>query len=325
MEVVLTIVVAVYEVEVYIEQCIQSIISQMTYDMELIIVDDGTKDSSIDRINGMVKGNTQIRVLHQENAGLSSARNTGLIKSCGQYVYFIDGDDSLREGSLEYLMNLLRTDHVADLVSVGYMNSYPSGAFSIVQDCNNTNAVSAYSVMDLLEKNVSPLCKVWRYIVRRSFLIENDIEFREGVLCEDIEWVTKLIKHHPIIRNMDTILYIYREQRNGSIMTSVSLKRLKDSDDNIDFSCRELVLSSEGNNGIANALLKEWQFNLSFYPLLHDSEKILFIPQNNVLYRAIGLNALLTRMLYKSFGYKGLAQLFYKARMIKGKINGKKI
>ena len=102
----LSIIVPVYNVEKYIVKCISSLLDQQTNDYEIIIVNDGTKDKSIDLIKKTFN-DSKIAIIEQENQGLSAARNTGVRHSKGEYIWFVDSDDWITEGCVDKLIPIL--------------------------------------------------------------------------------------------------------------------------------------------------------------------------------------------------------------------------
>ena len=106
----ISVIVPVYKVEKYLPQCIDSILAQTFTDFELLLVDDGSPDRCGEICEEYAGKDTRIRVFHQANAGLSCARNTGLMNACGRYVTFIDSDDYVKPCYLESLYGALPAD-----------------------------------------------------------------------------------------------------------------------------------------------------------------------------------------------------------------------
>lgn len=103
----ISVIVPVYNIENYIEECIKSILNQTFKDFELLLVDDGSTDSSLNICREYEKKDNRIKVIHKKNGGLSDARNTGIEKACGKYFCFIDGDDFIANDTLENMYNLI--------------------------------------------------------------------------------------------------------------------------------------------------------------------------------------------------------------------------
>ena len=124
----ISVIVPIYGVEQYLPQCIDSILMQTFYDFELLLIDDGSPDRSGDICDDYARTDQRIRVFHQKNAGLSCARNVGLINSCGRYVTFIDSDDYVKPCYLEELYGALPADKNVKGVIVGGLDKFlPNG------------------------------------------------------------------------------------------------------------------------------------------------------------------------------------------------------
>lgn len=116
MEDLISVIVPVYKVEKYINKCVDSIINQTYTNLEIILVDDGSPDNCGNICDEYAKKDNRIKVVHKENAGVSSARNIGLEKSSGKYITFIDADDYVEKNYCEELLNILKIEN-ADCVA----------------------------------------------------------------------------------------------------------------------------------------------------------------------------------------------------------------
>ena len=225
----LSVIVPVYNVEQYIRPCVQSVYMQglPEDDFELILVNDGTRDSSFEVIKDIISSHNNIVVLEQSNQGLSAARNLGLLRASGQYVLFLDSDDLLIENTLSYLLSLTNEDLV-DLLIAGFVkmdNSEINLGRSImpVEYVIEKKNASEYFLQDFNPRQ----CYVWRSIYRKRFLDENKLRFMPGIYFEDVPFTTEcLIKAEKCIKTT-LIFYVYR-QRENSIVSSISLKKIFD-------------------------------------------------------------------------------------------------
>ena len=158
----LSIIVPVYNVEKYIVKCISSLLDQQTNDYEIIIVNDGTKDKSIDLIKKTFN-DSKIAIIEQENQGLSAARNTGVRHSKGEYIWFVDSDDWIAKGGIDELIPIL--DGHTELV-------YQSKVYHIIE---NKKQLIVRNDFDGELNGVQfmafkmPLCCAPYYIILRSF------------------------------------------------------------------------------------------------------------------------------------------------------------
>ena len=116
----ISIVIPVYNVEKYLDKCVNSLISQTYKNIEIILVDDGSKDSSLSICQEWTKKDKRIQVFHQDNSGMSVARNLGVSKSTGSLIFFVDSDDCISEKTLEIMYGSYVENH-ADSVCCGYV------------------------------------------------------------------------------------------------------------------------------------------------------------------------------------------------------------
>ena len=114
-----SVIVPVYNIEEYVSYCIESLVGQDYQNLEIILVDDGSKDLSFKICDEWSKRDSRIKIIRKPNGGLSSARNVGLDFATGEYVLFIDGDDYLANGAISAMMSIIETKEV-DFVQFGY-------------------------------------------------------------------------------------------------------------------------------------------------------------------------------------------------------------
>lgn len=172
----LSIIVPVFNTEKYIEKCISSLLNQDINDYEIIVVNDGTKDRSIDIIRQKFQ-DPRIIIVEQENGGLSKARNFGLRQSHGEYIYFVDSDDYISENCLGSILKNIDDDY--DLL---YFNGYYRHKGEQEEFISNNN--NTLSGKTLSMKN--PFVTAWLYIYKKSFLVDNSYFFHEGIYHEDL-------------------------------------------------------------------------------------------------------------------------------------------
>ena len=225
----LSIIVPVYNVEKYIRPCVDSLYRQGLDDntFEIVIVNDGTEDDSFCRIEDIVALNKNIKIIKQTNQGLSVARNTGLKHARGEYVLFVDSDDILIEGTLKSLLACSKNASV----------DMAMGAFCKLSDEQIENLVSLPSyekkvvMMSGKEAFVNYFnpreCYVWRTLYRRSFLLDNNINFIPGIYFEDIPFTTECYLKAKKCLSFPLPFYIYRQHPN-SIVSSINKKKLFD-------------------------------------------------------------------------------------------------
>ena len=173
----LSIVVPIYKVEKYLEECIKSILNQSYCDYELILVDDGSPDDCPIICDYYAKMDQRIRVIHQENQGLVMARRNGLLKSQGKYISFIDGDDWIEQDMYKHIIQLMK-QHQADVVVFGYkedgareISTKQNVICSGVYDESNMQIVHQKALYTGLFYIPGIIPAVWNKLFRRDCLI----------------------------------------------------------------------------------------------------------------------------------------------------------
>ena len=212
-----SIVVPVYNVEAYLDNCLASLQAQDFADFEVICVNDGSTDRSRDILSKWESRFPQIKVIDRENGGLSAARNTGLEAATSDYVLFVDSDDWVESTMLKRVTEEVDdTDILCFACRRSDNNTYDT-LFPEQSDGWN------YYNRHALEHHEVPFVCVWQRCYRREFLIENRLYFREGILHEDNEFTPRACLKAKSVRVIPYVLYNYRV-RPGSIMTTRGLR-----------------------------------------------------------------------------------------------------
>ncbi len=204
----ISIIVPVYQVEKYLEKCINSILAQTYKNLEIILVDDGSTDNCPAICDRFQAEDPRIKVIHQENGGLSHARNVGMEHATGDFIGFVDSDDWIEPNMYEVLMSALQ-ETGADVAvcnrQVEYEDSKP------MQINQKSPEKKLYSPEDALRKifngENSIFFYAWNKLYKRNVLA--DIEFPKGKLHEDIPWTTQVIGNAKGIVSIDCPLYHY--------------------------------------------------------------------------------------------------------------------
>lgn len=222
---VLSIIVPVYNVEKYIEKCISSIVNQGAafQDVELIIVNDGTKDNSIEVVRHYIDSHPNITLVNQENAGLSEARNTGMRYATGDYVWFFDSDDWMPEKALGRIISCVKEKQSQVFLfqmEIYHDEDYHRTTYQGVQPVDNC---SGGEILSLSFQSVEGYVPTQIYIAKRVFLIKNDLKFLKGVYHEDMDYCPRLLLSADCASFVDFPIYCYRIRSTGSITTDDSL------------------------------------------------------------------------------------------------------
>ena len=220
-----SVIVPVYNVEAYIEECLTSIANQTAGgDIECIIVDDKGTDCSINIAEQFIesnKGNTKVdfKIIYREsNGGLSAARNTGIKAAIGEYLYFLDSDDTIVPQCIERLLDLADKYGGVDLLPALYIRENDEmsqfGKHSFPEFSDDRELIKR----SLLDYDKIPVTAANR-LVRRELILENKLFFKEGIIHEDNYWTFFLAKYVQRMAFCAEKLYYYRETC-GSITTA---------------------------------------------------------------------------------------------------------
>ena len=224
-----SIILPVYNVEKYLSACVDSILNQTMKDYEVILVDDGSKDSSGFICDDYAKKYDCIKVIHKPNGGQADARNVGLKKAIGDYVFFIDSDDYLINDSVLFRISQ-RLNQSPDIVHFGSVEWYEmTGKTSSKNEdlCIEGGGHNPHEIyLELINKD-SFRTSPWSKVVKRSLLVANGIEFEKGLLGEDNDWFYKVVNCVETIELINESFYVYR-QRTGSTTKSYGNKNLED-------------------------------------------------------------------------------------------------
>lgn len=220
-------IVPIYDVELYLRKCVDSLLHQDYEDYEIILVDDGSPDKCPSICDEYATRFDKIRVIHQENKGLSGARNTGINAARGEYICFVDSDDYWEENALGALMEQIERDSLEVLrfkwqtVNGEYQvfNPYKYNPYK-----NDDYSDSVTDGVDFLNTRLGTAGYAWAYILRRTLCIDN--YFTEGIYFEDTDWTPRMLLNVKRIASTDRIVYNYLV-REGSITNAVNRSKQK--------------------------------------------------------------------------------------------------
>ena len=215
----LSIIVPVYGVEKYIEQCIASLLTPGCNDYEIIVVNDGTKDKSIEIVEQSFT-DPRIRIIHKENGGLSSARNLGIREAQGEYVWYFDADDWAETQSIPDIVS--RLNDIDCLYFKSYFLDYEESKEVSVRSINTETSQAKELYCSSNYCQPAPF-----YIYKRDILVKNNQYFVEGIFHEDALFTPVTLTLCNRIVCYTSPVYHYR-QRSGSITKTISSKRVQD-------------------------------------------------------------------------------------------------
>lgn len=225
-----SVIVPVYNTATYLGEAMDSIVNQTLKDIEVIVIDDGSTDNSVDIVTGY-EDRLNLLVLQKSNNGLASARNDGLDMAAGDYIYFLDSDDWIEPDTLQTCVDLCDRDNL----DFAYFNavSFHDNDGSVIdgiQWLDYHRTFGDHSIMTGAE-TLLRMVKAGKYhssacmsMYRRTFLTKNCIRFREGIIHEDELFSAIVYFNAEKVEGIDREFY-HRRVRNESIMTRTFSKR----------------------------------------------------------------------------------------------------
>lgn len=210
-----SIIVPAYNIEKYIKKCIESLINQTYKNIEILIINDGSTDKTKEIALSFEKKDKRVKVLTKKNGGLSDARNYGLSRASGAYILFIDGDDYIKNDTIEKLINKIDDN---DIISFNYI-TLNNNKETLVPSKNK----SKDNTINYILGQPSACTKMYK----RTFLIENKIQFDKNILYEDLAIIPSLACLTRKIKIIDDYYYYY-VIRNSSIIHNKLFSPKKD-------------------------------------------------------------------------------------------------
>jgi len=218
-----SVIIPIYNTAEYLHRCIDSIINQDYENLEVILVDDGSTDSSPTICDDYAKRDNRIKVIHKQNEGLSPARNDGILEATGEYLVFVDSDDYLSQRSFITFHNTIEKNINLDVFTSNYQIIRPK--YSQYVRCyipENNIPVSGQDFLKTQKKHKRFKISACQYITRRLFILQNNLFFEKGILQEDILWCHQIILNAKKALALDFVHY-HNVVRQGSITQSKNL------------------------------------------------------------------------------------------------------
>ncbi len=219
----LSIILPVYNVAAYLEKCVQSCFTQdiSTEKYEVIIVNDGSTDESLALAEKLRLAHPQLKIINQENKGLSGARNTGLKLAKGDYVWFVDSDDWIETNCLQNII-----DQLVDRPDMLWQGHSVWQAEKKVKDYIPKPTSHSITGEELFSKHLDNLFYIWKFIYQRAFLESNKLLFYEGILYEDLEFTPRALAFANTCITLPKATYHYLV-REGSIANHIKVKNIE--------------------------------------------------------------------------------------------------
>ena len=260
-----SVIVPIYNVEKYLEKCINSLLSQTLEDIQIILVNDGSKDNS-GNIAKEYEKNNKDRVIYVEkaNGGLSDARNYGLKYATGNFIAFLDSDDYIEKNAYEEMYNKA-IEEDADYVECDFIWEFP----------NKTRVDKQYPYKNKKEMLSFVRVVAWNKLIKRQLITDNNLEFPKGLRYEDVEFTYKLI---PFINKFAYIdkPFIHYVQREGSI-ANVQNERTAEI-----FTVLDNVIEFYKKNNIYEEYRDELEYNYARYLLCSSLKRMCKIKDKSI-------------------------------------------
>lgn len=220
-------IIPVYNCEKYIERCINSVLALQRNDMEIIVINDGSTDST-GEILARIKGKcAKVKVFDIENSGLSVARNTGIEKASGEYLIFVDSDDWINK-EIEDPMLVACVDNL-DVCFYNALDVYSeeddSTCYQLLYNINEDVVYDGEGILKWYSKQ-DILHETWRGVYKKSFLVDNNISFIPGILYEDSPFWFDIMLKAKRVKYLDTYCYMYFRHSDSIIYTRTNKKNV---------------------------------------------------------------------------------------------------
>ena len=212
----ISVIVPVYNVEKYLDQCIDSIVNQTFKNLEIILIDDGSTDASSSICDTWATKDNRIVVIHKENGGVSSARNLGLERATGDFIGFIDSDDYIENDFYEFLMNNLN-EYDADISRCIYRYAYDDGHYKASDELNQDVVIfeDNISILNDLHNSGHKSVVLWNKLYKASVI--NNVRFDESLkVGEDVVFNYYAFKNANRMVCWDIPKYNYRMRESSS-------------------------------------------------------------------------------------------------------------
>lgn len=297
-----SIIVPVYNVETYLDRCVTSLIKQTYKDIEIILVDDGSTDSSSQICDKYKAADNRIQVIHKKNGGLSDARNKGLQIASGEYIFFVDSDDYIDFNTCKnfsYYASLGYDVLIGDAITV-------NGNSNLAHKIEPQKMLHGHQyLLSALQAGGSPMA-AWLNVYRKTFLIENNLYFKFGILHEDEQFTPRVFLKAQSVIYTDITFYHYVIRKNSICQKKDKRKNAQDMYN----TCCEL---ENIYHGLEDKLLKKYlldSLSCSYLDLFQSGK--LYQYGKNFLHKSmVYRNAKLPKTRLKALLYTVSPRLYY--------------
>lgn len=221
----ISVIIPVYNVENYLDGCVQSVLSQTYTNLEIILVDDGSPDRCGDLCDAYAKQDSRIRVIHKTNGGLSDARNAGIEQANGEWLSFLDSDDTIALNCIETLFQMTQVPESPQITSISYLSVDENGTpIGLINTEETIHVISSKEALKWICYNRELTNSACGKLFHRSLF--SDIRFPVGKLYEDIGTFYRLAAKSPYVATNSGQMYFYMQRSDSIMHTHFSLRHL---------------------------------------------------------------------------------------------------
>lgn len=226
-EVKVSVIIPIYNVEMYLERCLKSVISQSLKNIEIICVDDCSTDNSHNILVDLAEADSRIKIIKNEhNMGLSETRNNGIRVATGKYIFFLDSDDFININALQELYRLINSEDI-DVLFFGY-NEHVVDCEDIIEH-NRINffprvLTGKEFFVDCYEKGIV-LCTSWAAIYKRQFILEKNLMFKKDILHEDSLFYFEVLTNAERVSSIAGRYYEYMRRRESITLSDENIQK----------------------------------------------------------------------------------------------------
>lgn len=252
----ISVIIPVYNVEKYLSDCLESVIQQRYRNIEILCVNDGSTDGSLKILEKYANKDCRIKIISQENKGLSAARNNGIRNATGEYICFLDSDDMLEKDALRVISNVLMQSKVDALCFNAKvicedrsLQEYDRRAAYFTRKKDYPKVSTGTDLFISMMENDDFCVAAWLLVVNRKWLMDKNIYFEEGIIHEDNKYCIQCYLNASHIGYVKELLYVYRIRRNSIVTTKPTFHTLYSLVVNYKYTL-ELMLSDHYENRI---------------------------------------------------------------------------
>lgn len=264
-----SIIIPAYNVKDYLTDCLDSILFQDFANFEVVVVNDGSTDGTSLICDKYAKLDHRVKVINQDNHGVSYSRNVGIESSKGEYIVFVDSDDYIiKKDFLSNLSGLI--DNHPEIIAYGYNVDDPNDRDIALEkrtflSLPDNELTGDEYLLNVLEQNPNYAWYPWRYAINRDFWIKNEFVFPNGRVYEDVSTMWRVIHTSKSIRILKDFEIMHRVFRSDSITKVYSFKNLSDW---LESACQNMQRLSAADISNNLATLLERNFSSAYYSLL---------------------------------------------------------